>query len=132
MQDMRYLNLFNKITNMNTRYFFKYNEMLVFAVPKNLVKRALGKDAENIREIGKTLRKKIRIVPIPEGTEDAKDFFEKIVDPVSFKDIEIKNDEIIITAGNMNKAALIGRNKRRLMELQKISRDFFERDLRIA
>ena len=49
-----------------------------------------------------------------------------------FKDFEIKENEIIITAGNIqNKAALIGRDKRRLIELEKITRDFFGKDLKI-
>jgi hypothetical protein len=37
-----------------------------------------------------------------------------------------------LTAGNtQNKAALIGRDKRRLLEMQKIIKDFFSRDFRI-
>jgi len=31
-----------------------------------------------------------------------------------------------------NKAALIGRNRRRLLELQKIAKGFFNKELRIA
>ena len=55
-----------------------------------------------------------------------------IVSPVTFKDLEIKDNEIILTAGSYSKAMLIGRNKRRLHELQKITRDYFGKDLSIV
>jgi hypothetical protein len=50
---------------------------------------------------------------------------------VDFKDLEIKDKEVIINAGMRNKAALIGRNKRRFFEMQKIIRNFFGKDFRI-
>jgi len=39
---------------------------------------------------------------------------------------------MILTAGAKNKAALIGRDKRRLIEMQRITRDFFNRELKIV
>jgi transcription antitermination factor NusA-like protein len=131
MQDMRYLNLFGRTTRVVTRFCFKYNETIIFCVPKSLVSRAIGEKGRNIRKINEILRKKIKVISIPLGIQDAKKFIEAIVSPVTFKDLEIKEDEIIITAGSQSKAALIGRNRRRLLELQKISRDYFEKDLRI-
>ena len=37
MQDMRYLNLFGRITQVQTRLCFQYNNFIVFCVPKGLV-----------------------------------------------------------------------------------------------
>ena len=51
MQDLRYLNLFTRITRVNTRYFFMYNNMLVFFVPKRLVSKALGDSASNLKKM---------------------------------------------------------------------------------
>ncbi len=132
MQDLRYLNLFEKITRINTRYFFEYNNMLVFCVPKRLITKALGENAENLRKISAIVGKRIRVVAHPESIKNAKGFIEAIVSPVTFQDIEIKEDEIILNAGRMSKAALIGRDKRRLHEMQKIVRDFFKRDFRVV
>ncbi len=137
MQHMRYLNLFNKITRVSTRFCFNYNEMIVFCVPKQLVPRALGKNGENLKQINRILRKKIRIIPIPKGVQHAKQFIGAIVHPVTFKDLEIADNtlkgtsEIVLTAGSQSKAALIGRNKRRLLEMQGIVRDFFGKEFRI-
>jgi len=132
MQDMRHLNLFSRITKINTRFCVKYNGTIIFCVPKSSVMRAVGEDARNIRKLNEILGKRIRIIPNPRGLQDAKQFIENIVKPVMFKDLEIRNNEIILTAGgNQNKAALIGRDKRRLLEMQKIIKDYFGKEFRI-
>ena len=132
MQGMRYLNLFEKITQIKKKFFFYYNNMIIFCVPRNLISRSLGKDNSNLKKLNNILKKKIRIVSIPLGIQDAERFIQAIINPVTFKEVEIKEDEIIITAGSQNKAALLGRNKRRLLEMQKIIGDFFNKELKIV
>ena len=132
MQDMRYLNLFRKITGVSTRFCLKYNEKIIFFVPRNLIPMALGENGRNIREMSEILGKKIKVIPGPKGIGDVKIFIRSIVDPVKFKDLEIKGNEIILNAGSQSKAALIGRNKRRLLEMQKITSDFFGKEFRIV
>jgi len=132
MQDIRYLNLFNKITNVNTRFCFKYNEVIGFSVPKELVSKAIGEGGRNIKRMSEILGKRIKVISAPRGLYDIRKFMESVVSPTTFKDLEFDAKEIVITAGPQSKAALIGRDKRRLHELQKISKDFFDRDLRIV
>tara|TARA_Y100000034_G_scaffold103583_1_gene129347 strand:- start:6532 stop:6948 length:417 start_codon:yes stop_codon:yes gene_type:complete len=131
MQDMRYLNLFEKITRIRTRLCLKYNETIIFCVPQQLITKAVGENGKNVRKISEIIRKKIKIIPDPKGILDSKNFIYDIINPIGFKNLEIRDNEIIINAGNQNKAALIGRNKRRLLELQRIVKDFFEKDLKI-
>jgi transcription antitermination factor NusA-like protein len=132
MQDMRYLNLFTKVTMVQTRYCFKYNEMLIFCVPKAKLSLALGRDASNLRRLSEILRKRVRVIPFPRGVEDARFFIETIVKPVGFKDLEVTPTEIIINAGSQqSKALLMGRNKKRLIEMQGIIKDYFSREFRI-
>ena len=131
MQDMRYLNLFSKTSGVSTRYCFKYNDFIIFAVPKNLVSKAIGENGKNVRKMSEILGRKIKVVASPENQNGIKKFVEDIVSPVGFKDIEINARDIVITAGSQNKAALLGRNKRRLFEMQKIAKDFLGKELRI-
>jgi len=131
-KDIQYINLFGKITKIPTRYCFKYNEAIVFSVPKHLVPKAVGKNGKNVKEINRVTRRQIKIIPTPQGIHHAKDFIQAVINPVTFKEIEITDDEIIITAGSQNKAALLGRNKRRLLELQEIVRDFFKKKLKVV
>ena len=132
MQDLRYLNLFAQITKVNTRYFFEYNNMLVFCVPRRLIKQALGQNAENLKKMSGIIGKRIRVVAQPNGVEDAREFIERVVSPLTFNDLEITTNEIIMNAGRMNKALLIGREKRRLIEMQNIIKYFFKREFRIV
>ena len=132
MQDMRYLNLFGKITKVQTRFYLDYNGALVFCVPKSLVSKAVGRGGENVRRMSGILRKRIKVVSQPKGSENIKDFIESIVSPVTFKDVEVKDNEVVLDAGGtQNKASLIGRNKRRFLEMQKIIRNYFGKEFRI-
>ena len=131
MQEMRYLNLFERIMKVRTRFCLKYNDMIVFCVPKPLLARAIGPEGRNIKKMSEVLRKRIKVVAAPQGIQDAESFIRAIVSPITFKGIEITDDEIIVSGGS-NKAALIGRNKRRLQEMQKIVKGFFGRDFRIV
>jgi len=131
MQGLRYLNLFRKITRLQTRYCFLYNEILMFCVPRKDIPRALGKNGENLKKMSNILKRRIRIVSIPHGIENAKDFIQSVISPVSFKELEITPGEIIVNAGSENKAALLGRNKRRLNEMKTIVKDFFKVDYKI-
>ncbi len=131
MQDLRRLNLFRKITKLETRFCFSYNEILMFCVPRRDVSRALGKNGENLKRMSDILKKRVRIVTLPRGVEDIKPFIQSIIAPVGFKEIEITSDEVIVNAGSENKAALLGRNKRRLNEMKKIIKDFFKLDYKV-
>jgi len=131
MQDLRYLNLFNKVTRVNTKYCFEYNNAIYFCVPKNLIRKAIGEDARNIRRISETIRKRVKIVPIPRDISDAKFFIEAIVNPIHIKEMEINENEIVVGGNVQTKAALIGRNKRRLLEMREIIRDFFKREFKV-
>jgi len=132
MQDMRHLNLFGKITKISTRFCFKYNEAIVFCVPRKLISKAIGKGGKNIKHMNEILKKRIKVVAAPKGIQDAKSFIQAVVSPVNFKDLEVNGNEIVLTAGSQSKAALIGRNKRRLLEMKRIVKDFFGKEFRIV
>ncbi|MBU2459173.1 MAG: hypothetical protein ABIJ58_02235 [Nanoarchaeota archaeon] len=130
MQEMRYLNLFEKIMNVRTHFCFKYNEAIVFCVPKSLVSRAVGENGRNIKQMSEILGRRIKVVAAPNGIEDAGAFIKSVTSPVTFRNLEVRDNEVIVSGGS-NKAALIGRNKRRLLEMQKIVKDFFNKEFRI-
>jgi transcription antitermination factor NusA-like protein len=108
-----------------------YNNIIYFAVPKALVSKAIGPAAVNVKRMQEKLGKRIRIIQEPQGLQDAQRFASDIVDPIKFKSLELQDSQFVLTAGNGNKAALIGRNKRRLIELSNILKDNFGFDLRI-
>ena len=132
MRFIRYLNLFSKLTKVRSKNCFFYNQFLIFAVPSALVSKAIGEQGKNVKKLSEIIGRRIKVVALPRGLEDAESFISNIVSPVQFKSLEISQDEIIITASRQSKAALIGRNKVRLQELAKIVREFFGKNLRIV
>ena len=97
-----------------------------------MLSKAIGEGGRNVQAISRIIKKRLRIIPIPNGIEHAKSFIKAIVNPVEFQDLEIGEDEIVLTAGRQSKAALLGRNKKRLEEMQDIVRDLFRREFRIV
>jgi NusA-like KH domain protein len=131
MKLMRYINLLDRVSRVKTRKCFVYNNVILFAVPRVMVSQAIGPGAYNIKRLQEQLGKRIRIVTEPHGIEDAPDFVREVVSPVRFKSLELKEGVFVLNAGSASKAALIGRNKKRLEELQEIVRNNFGLDLRI-
>ena len=126
------MNLFEKITGVSTRFCFKYNDFIVFIIPPQLVSKAIGEHGNNIRRMSEILARRIKVVPTPNGNYDIKKFIENIVSPATFRGVDIGENEIVVaSAGTQSKAALMGRDKKRLYELQKISKDFLGKELRI-
>lgn len=132
MQGIMYLNLFSKITGVMTNNCFKYNQIIFFCVPTSLVSKAIGEGGRNTKRLNQILNKKIKVIALPKGIEEAKNFIRSIVEPVVFKGVEVKENEIILSASTQSKASLIGRDKRRLLEMQRIVKDFFGKDFRIV
>ena len=132
MQTMRYINLLDRASQVKTRKCFVYNGTIIFAVPGNMVSQAIGPDAINIRRLQEKIGKRIRIVREAASPYDAERFVQDIVMPAKFKSIEIKENELIISAGSVqNKATLLGRNKKRFEELKTIVEDTFGLELKV-
>ncbi len=122
---IRYANLFNKITRIRTKHCFEYNNTLIFAVPKRFVAKAIGPNNSNLEKLGRIISKRIKIAAIPEGKEDLENFVSIIVRPARFKAIEVKDGEATISTNSQSKAALIGRGKIRITEMENILGQYF-------
>jgi transcription antitermination factor NusA-like protein len=125
MQFIRYANLFNKVTNLKTNHCFEYNNTIAFAVPRKFVMQAIGINNSNLKRLNDIIGKKIKIVAIPDGVGDIENFISVITYPIRFKSLEIKDEEVIITASSQSKASLIGRNRRRIIEMENILDQYF-------
>ncbi|MBU0977535.1 MAG: hypothetical protein KKD18_03900 [Nanoarchaeota archaeon] len=133
MTAMRYINLLDKISKVKTRKCFVHNNVIFFAVQKEFVSRAIGPSASNVRQIQEKIGKKVKIIQEDDGVGDLPRFIEDIVSPIRPRGVEVKEGCVIVNAGNnQNKASLIGRNKRRFLELKKIIQDTYHLDLRIV
>lgn len=132
MQLMRYINLLDRVSHVKTMKCYLYNNCIVFAVPKIMVARAIGHNAENIRYMSQQIGKRIKVIAQTEGLTDAQRFISDIVSPVGFNEITISDGVLTLNAGSQSKAALIGRERRREQELHQIIKDTFGLDLKIV
>ncbi len=125
MRTIRYSNIFYKVTKIRCKHCFDYNNSIVFAIPKKFVLKAIGRENSNLEKLNRIIGRKIRIIAIPDGREDLESFVATLTKPVKFKGLEIKGDEVVITATTQSKASLIGKNKVRLNEMQDILGQYF-------
>jgi len=127
MQLMRYINLFSKVSNVSTTNCFIYNNQIIFAVPMSKISQAIGRDASNVRRLNEILRKKIKIVAMPDknNRNEIAKFIEAVVEPIEFNSVDVKENSVTINAGRMSKAALIGRNRVREKELADVLKNYF-------
>jgi NusA-like KH domain protein len=125
MQFIRYANLFERVTRIRTNHCFSYNNTVIFAVPRNFVMQAIGRDNINLKKLSGIIGKRIKIVAIPHGIEDIENFVSIITYPIKFKAIDVKETDVIINADAQSKASLIGRGKIRLEEMQNILEQYF-------
>ena len=131
MQTMRYINLLDRASRVKTSKCFVYNNTIIFAVPREMISRAIGPAGINVRDIQEKLGKKVKVVSEVSEISDAERFVRDIVSPLRFKSLELKDSVFVLTAGSESKAALIGRNRRRLDELNQILKDTFGKEVRI-
>ena len=132
MQFMRYLNLFERISRVRTKHCGIYNSTIIFFVDASEAARAIGEKGRNIRRIGEILNRKVKVVALPRDAMEISRFIEMVVYPVKFRGIEVNSEEIVINAGRMSKAALIGRNRARQEELEKITKEHLNMGVRIV
>lgn len=132
MQTMRYINLLDRASHVKTSNCFVYNNTIFFAVPAQLVSKAIGPAANHTKNLQEKLGRKIRIIREPRGEGDIDRFVKSVVEPIRFKSLEVRDDAVVITAGGkQSKASLIGRDKKRLDELRLIVSNLFKRDVQI-
>ena len=132
MQFIRYMNLFSRVTRIDPKHCFAYNNGLLFVVPAGAVQMAIGRDNSNLKKLSTILGKRIRIVAQPPSVKEMAKFIAVIVAPIQFERAEIvenpetKEKEIVITtAGREAKAMLIGRGRIRETELKDILEQYF-------
>lgn len=127
MQFIRYINLFRKVTRINAKHCFLYNNMIVFIVPRGKVEFAIGKDNYNLKRISSIIGKRIRVIEEPNDRRDLERFIRVLISPTEYQSLNFNdaNQELAITAGRDSKALLIGRGRIRETEMKSILEQYF-------
>ena len=133
MQFIQYMSFFERVIGLRTSHCFSYNRNLIFVVQPKFMAKAIGEHGNNIKKLSLKLKKRIKIISEPSGLKDIHKFVSAIVYPIKLNKISIENDGAVISASPQERAALIGRDKARLEELQNILEEYFSiKKLRIV
>ncbi|MEK6852888.1 MAG: NusA-like transcription termination signal-binding factor [Nanoarchaeota archaeon] len=125
LQDIQYINVFEKISRVRASDCFSYGAFLIFVVPHQDLSRAIGQNGINAKRLSELLKRKIKIIP---GTDDEIEFVKALLYPIKYKEITFESGMIIIRAGPQSKALIIGRNSERLKELKEVLERYFKID----
>ncbi len=144
MQFMRYINLFERISQIATNDCFVYNNTIYFAVKPAFMSKAVGKNGANVREISETLRKRVRVISMPaiekfdagsleEKNKILKNFILEVVSPIDFTTLDYTDNIVSISGSREQKAMMIGRDRSKQIELQEVlSRTFGVKELKFV
>ena len=121
---IKLLSMFQAVTRAQARDLVETEERMVFIVEPGQIRKAIGKNGENVRRIEKSLNRKIKIV---EFNSEVTKFVRNLIYPAKAK--EVVQDEKLITitpADSMSRGKIIGRGAQNLREFERITQRYFE------
>lgn len=123
LEKIQHINLFENLTKAHVKELFVNNNVYIFIVEQGDVKKALGRQGQNLRRLSAMIRKRIKVV---EFNPDSRVFVQNLLYPLTPQNIELRNQELIVTADSKTKALLIGRDRRNVNVYSKVVKDFFK------
>ena len=124
LDKIKLVNLFEKVTSVDARDCFDYNDKIVFLVPESKIFLAIGKNGRNVERLSVMLKKKIKIVVF---SDDPAIFIKSFISPIKAEEIVNEGSKLIIKVSSVSdKAILIGRNSRNLKSLIEILKKYYK------
>ncbi|MEM4181991.1 MAG: hypothetical protein QXX68_02440 [Candidatus Pacearchaeota archaeon] len=109
---IRYLNILEEISKVRAINCFTFNNTIFFVVKKKDMKKAIGRNGNNVRRVSSIIKKRIRVLSNPVNEKERVVFIEKMLEPLVIEEIKIKDDELTIKAGLQERSIIIGRNRK--------------------
>lgn len=122
---IRYLNILEEISKVRAINCFTLNNTLFFVVKKKDMKKAIGRNGNNVRKVSNIIKKRIRVLSNPTNEEEKVVFIEKMLEPLSIEKITLKGEEVFIKAGLQERSIIIGRNRKGEKEMIDVLNQLF-------
>jgi len=124
-QLLKYISLFEGITNTSVKDCFESSDTIYFIVDSGLLVRAIGRGGSNIKRMRDMLKRNVKVV---EHFEDTETFIRSVFHGFEIRNIRIeertdKNSIAYIEVNPREKGKIIGRDSRNL----KLARDIIQR-----
>ncbi len=124
-QDLQQMALFEKLTHARVKDCFEDNfGNMVFVVQEGQIRKALGKNVENIEKLKRVFQKKVRII---EYNSDIRTFIQNAARPVKLADVVgVENTYTMIAPTLKDRGVLIGRSATTLRNTESIIKKYFQ------
>jgi N utilization substance protein A len=120
---MRLMSLFEKITRTELKECFTFKDKITFMVQPGQMKKALGKNKENLLKLEKLMNKQIRII---EFDDEMLQFIKNLIAPL--KVVKITEEDGVVTIvgpDTKTKGLMIGSKAKNLRDTEKIVQKYF-------
>ncbi|MEM4261642.1 MAG: NusA-like transcription termination signal-binding factor, partial [Candidatus Diapherotrites archaeon] len=87
MQQIQLINTLDSIAKVSAKDCIISNNKVVFLIPEDAIKKAIGKKGSNVRMLAQKLKKKVELF---EYAEEPKTFLEKAFSKVRIEKVKIK------------------------------------------
>ncbi|MEK6835448.1 MAG: NusA-like transcription termination signal-binding factor [Nanoarchaeota archaeon] len=120
------INLIENLTNAKVKDIL-VKDKLIIIVEQGEISKAIGKKGKNIKIIERVMHKKVRVI---EFDKDPVKFIKNFIYPIK-AEITVNNDIKIKVDDRRTKGLLIGRESRNLIELNKLTKDYFNLSVKV-
>lgn len=122
-----FINIFEKNTKTKVKDCFLQDESLVFLVDSLEVGKSIGKNGNNIKNISRLLKKKIRVIGF---YNDAVVFIKNILNVKA--EVSKEDNLVIIKCDNtQDRAQIIGRDMKNLRNLKDTVKRYFDVEIKV-
>ena len=124
LESINNINLFENLTGAKVKDCFSEEGVLIFLVEEGNIKRALGKNNENINRVSKILKKEVRIVGF---SNDVCKFVSNLIYPNKADNVGLDGKVVIITAEDVGvNGRIFGISRENLKKINAIVRNYFD------
>ena len=132
LEEIQLINALDSIARVSAKDCFVDKKTVVYLVPKNKLRQAIGKNGKTVQEMREKLRKNIELFEYSEKPEDflKKAFHKAVIEEVEIK--ETKEKKIAIVKADAENKKLILRNLGRLNKIKElVKRNYSINEIRI-
>lgn len=128
-EEMRYMSLFERMTEAVLRDCVERDETVVFVVESGEMGKAIGKGGANIDRVRKSVGKDVEVV---EYSEDEADFVANAFQPAAIESVEVDDEDggkvAYVEVNESDKGLAIGKEGENIETAKQLARRHYEFD----
>ena len=129
-EEMRYISLFERMTEAVVRDCVERDETVVFVVESGEMGKAIGKGGANIDRVRRSVGKEVEVV---EYSEDEADFVANAFQPAAIESVEVNDEDdggkvAYVEVNESDKGLAIGKDGENIETAKQLARRHYEFD----